>query len=111
MSAQSEGPECQQPHTMKSNIMELDTPKPNYTLIFHNEDNMQIGKFDFNGEGLEFEGNATESAILFINWIAEVFKGRLKDERNKARQECLNLYSPDDTATDWSDKIKGKMES
>ena len=87
MSAQSEGPECQQPHTMKSNIMEVDTPKPNYTLIFHNEDNMQIGKFDFNGDGLEFEGNATESAILFINWIAEAFKGRLEAEYQRGFEE------------------------
>jgi len=87
MSAQSEGPECQQPYTMKSNTMEAGTPKPNYTLIFHNEDNMQIGRFDFNGDGLEFEGNATESAIVFINWIAEAFKGRLEAEYQRGFEE------------------------
>ena len=84
MSAQNEGPECQQEYTIP---MKMEFPKPNYTLIFHNEDNMQIGKFDFNGDGLEFEGNATESAILFINWIAEAFKGRLEAEYQRGFEE------------------------
>jgi hypothetical protein len=89
MSAQSEGPECQQSHAVKKDdhYVQFHKPKPNYTLIFHNEDNMQIGKFDFNGEGLEFEGNATESAILFINWIAEAFKGRLEAEYQRGFEE------------------------
>ena len=84
MSAQNEGPECQQEYTFRG---KQEQPKQNYTLIFHNEDNMQIGKFDFNGDGLEFEGNATESAILFINWIAEAFKGRLEAEYQRGFEE------------------------
>lgn len=24
------------------------------------------------------------------------------------REECLNCYSPDDTATDWADKIRAR---
>jgi hypothetical protein len=79
-----EGAECHVPHAQ---MAKYEFPKPNYTLIFHNEDNMQIGKFDFNGEGLEFEGNATESAILFINWIAEEFKGRLEAEYQRGFEE------------------------
>ena len=103
-----EGAECHVPHT---HMAKYEFPKPNYNIRFHNAGNEQVGMMDFNGEGLEFEGNASESAIVFINWIAQAFEGRLKDERNKARQECLDLYSPDDLAKDWADKIKGKMES
>jgi len=27
------------------------------------------------------------------------------------REECLNCYSPDDTATDWADKIKARGQA
>ena len=84
MSAQSEGPECQQEYDKNIKATKL---KPSYSLYFHNEDNIEIGKFDFNGDGLEFEGNASESAIVFINWIAEQFKGRLEAEYQRGFEE------------------------
>ena len=84
MSDNHEGPECQQEYAFRG---KQEQPKPNYTLIFHNEDNMQIGKFDFNGDGLEFVVNATESAVVFINWIAEAFKGRLEAEYQRGFEE------------------------
>ena len=28
--------------------------------------------------------------------------------RSDEREECLNCYSPDDTATDWADKIRAR---
>jgi hypothetical protein len=84
MSAQNEGPECQQKYTT---TVKMEFPKPNYTMIFHNADNMQIGKLDFNNEGLEFEGNASESAIVFIDWIAQAFKGRLEAEYKRGFEE------------------------
>ena len=28
--------------------------------------------------------------------------------RADEREECLNCYSPDDTATDWADKIRAR---
>jgi hypothetical protein len=104
-----EGADCQVPYT--ANLKAMEIPKPNYNLKFFNKDQEEIGALDFNGPGLAFEGIADLSAITFMDWISQIFMGRLKDERNKARQECLDLYSPDDTATDWSDKIKQRMES
>lgn len=84
--------------------------KPNHNITFHNAEGYEVGALDFNGPSLSFEGVAEESAIVFMNWIAESFAGRLKEERNKARQECLDLYSQDDLAHDWHDKIKRSME-
>jgi hypothetical protein len=83
MSAQNEGPECQQPYTFKT----MEVPKPNYTIRFSNADNEEVGKMDFNGEGLAFEGNASESAIVFINWIDTVFRGRLEQEYKRGFEE------------------------
>jgi hypothetical protein len=71
----SEGPECQVQYT--SNI-KLKVPKQNYNLTFHNKDGEEIATLDFNGPGLAFEGIADEAAIVFVNWIAEVFRGRLE---------------------------------
>jgi len=84
-----EGPDCQVPYTFVGAGIEL--PKPNYNLRFYNADQEEIATLDFNGPGLAFEGIADEAAIVFVNWIAECFAGRLKDERNKVRQECIKI--------------------
>ena len=60
--------------------------KPNYTITFHNNTDtnglgQKVGSFDFNGPELVFEGDAEESAKVFIDWIATSFKGRLDEER------------------------------
>jgi hypothetical protein len=84
--------------------------KPNYNISFHNN-GQEIGKLDFNGPALVFTGDAEESAKVFIDWIARSFYGRLEEERKAEREACLNCYSPDDTATDWADKIRARGEA
>ena len=71
--------------TLHSVSMEL--PKPNYNIRFHNKDGEEIATMDFNGPGLAFEGIADEAAIVFMDWISQVFMGRLREERNKVRTE------------------------
>lgn len=88
MSAQNEGPECQMAHTAKVELREKQ--KPNYSIRFHNANNEEIGIMDFNGEGLSFEGNASESAIAFIGWIDQVFRGRLEQEYQRGFEEGMN---------------------
>jgi hypothetical protein len=84
--------------------------KPNYNISFHNN-GQEIGKLDFNGPKMVFTGDAEESAKVFIDWIARSFHGRLEEERKAEREACLNCYSPDDTATDWADKIRARGEA
>ena len=81
--------------------------KPNYNISFHNN-GQEIGKLDFNGPALVFTGDAGESAKVLIDWIARSFAARLEEERKAEREACLNCYSPDDTATDWADKIRAR---
>jgi hypothetical protein len=57
--------------------------KPNYNIRFHNADNVEVGVMDFSGGSLSFEGNAEESAIVFMNWINQAFQQRLKEEYDK----------------------------
>jgi hypothetical protein len=62
--------------------------KPNYNLTFH-RDGQEIGKFDFNGPEMIFEGDAAESAKVFIECVANAFHGRLEQEREAGRKEAL----------------------
>ena len=78
--------------------------KPSYNITFHrvvdgrNED--VIGKFDFNGPELVFEGDAAESAKVFVDWVATAFKGRLQDERQAELNACCDLLEGMHIATD-----------
>ena len=60
--------------------------KPNYNLTFH-RDGKEVGKFDFNGPEMIFEGDAAESAKVFVDFVARSFHGRLKEEREAGREE------------------------
>ena len=61
--------------------------KPNYNMTFH-RDGKQVGVLDFNGPEMTFSGDMDESAKLFLNWIANSFKGRLEQERADEREAC-----------------------
>jgi hypothetical protein len=78
-----EGGECQIKHTNTGRLKVMEIPKPNHNITFTNADGHQVGTLDFNGPGLEFEGVANESAIVFMDWISRVFQQRLKDEYDK----------------------------
>ena len=58
-------------------------PKHNSKISFYNEDGDEIGVMDFNGPYMTFEGNADESAIVFMDCISTVFQYRLQLEYNK----------------------------
>ena len=64
--------------------------KPNYNIIFH-RGNTQIGVLDFNGPKMTFSGDMDESAILFIEVIANSFKARLEQERAEEREACAKV--------------------
>ena len=61
--------------------------KPNYNLTFH-RDGQEVGKFDFNGPEMIFEGDAAESAKVFVDFVARSFHGRLEEEREAGRKEA-----------------------
>jgi len=72
--------------------MRIAQSKPDYNICFNNsvvdENGMpkqvQIGKLDFNGGMLKFEGNADQSAMVFMDSLATTFQGRLKAEHVSA---------------------------
>lgn len=79
----SDGPQCQQVYTIRSDL----TP---HCLRFHNSDGEEVGVLDFSGRGLAFEGVAEASAILFMTWVGEMFKQRLDQEYKRGYREGKN---------------------
>lgn len=77
-----------QEFTMPRNNIRLHAPKPDYNITFNNTvddeqgnaKQVQIGRLDFNGGTLKFEGNADQSAMVFITSLAGNFRKRLDDE-------------------------------
>ena len=78
--------------------------KPNCTITFH-RGKTQIGVLDFNGPEMTFSGDMDESAILFIEVIANSFKERLEQERAEEREACAKLC--DDLDDDIVDGLAG----
>jgi hypothetical protein len=72
----------------------MKTPKTNYSITFQNTDGEAIGKLDFNGPGLEFEGNAEMSAIIFVDWVAKTWSGRLKEEYERGLKDAQSSQAP-----------------
>ena len=59
------------------------SPKHNSKMSFYNQDGDEVGILDFSDAHLTFEGNADESAIVFMDAISTVFQYRLMLEYNK----------------------------
>jgi len=76
-------------HT-NTNSLSLFDLKPDYNVVFHNGDH-NIGRLDFNGGVMVFEGDAEESAKIFFDALAEKFADRLKEERENEREACAQL--------------------
>jgi hypothetical protein len=51
----------------------------NYNITFH-QDGKEVGRLDFNGPEMTFEGDMAESCRLFMQFVAQSFSGRLKEE-------------------------------
>ena len=61
------------------------------TIKVQNGNNETIGTLDFNGPEMVFTGNADESAKVFIDFVAERFSDRLKQEREAEREACAKV--------------------
>ncbi len=53
--------------------------EPNYTLVFNGPDYKELGKFDFNGDKLKFEGEVEPSAEVFIKFLLNSFNKRVDE--------------------------------
>lgn len=77
-------------------IMSIVVAKPDYNITFQNTvegKQVQVGRLDFNGGVMKFEGNADQSAMLFMDSLASSFRGRLEAEHVSAAKVLLELVT------------------
>jgi hypothetical protein len=49
-----------------------------------------------------------EFAVKEVAYLGDNLRRLIELVRADERAACLNCYSPDDTATDWADKIRAR---
>ena len=65
------------------NSVQIGAQKQNHNIVFHGPNGKEIGRFDFNGEELKFDGKADTSAQVFVEWARRQFNDRaLADKRD-----------------------------
>lgn len=67
--------------------------KPDYHLAFFDGNHHQIGRLDFNGPTLKFEGDAEPCAQAFMDYLAKCFAGRLASDKDmlvEAMRKAIN---------------------
>jgi hypothetical protein len=67
--------------------MQIRPMKPDYSMKFLNPEGELIGKLDFNGWVMTFDGNAEESAIVFFHHVSQMFSKRLDEEYQRGLTE------------------------
>jgi hypothetical protein len=86
-------------HNLKYNMKDrytIGVAKPDYNITLNNTiegKQAQIGKLDFNGAVMKFEGNAEESAVVFMDSLASTFQGRLKAEHVSAAKLLVEFVT------------------
>lgn len=76
------------PKNLISDNMMLTSITPTYRMTFYRDNIEIVGTLDFSGPEMIFEGNATESAKIFFDWIAKALHGRLVEERERCAKLC-----------------------
>lgn len=74
----------------------IGTILPDYNITFRNtagDKQVEIGRLDFNGGVMKFDGNADQSARVFMDSLAQTFKGRLEAEHVNAAKLLLELVT------------------
>ena len=74
--------------------------QPRYEVAFH-DGSRNVGRLDFNDGVLKFEGNAEESAQIFIDFLSERFASRLQEERERCAKICEQLQDWPEGATPY----------
>jgi len=70
-----------------SSHLDYSISQPDYSMMFINPNGEVVGKLDFNGWVMTFDGNAEESAIQFIYFVSQMFSQRLKEEYQRGLTE------------------------
>jgi hypothetical protein len=67
--------------TQTLNAVQSGSVKQSHNVVFHGPNGKEVGRFDFSGSELKFDGSADISAQVFIEWASRTYRERLIDEK------------------------------
>ena len=78
----------------------------NHNIVFHGPSGKEIGRFDFSGEELKFDGSADISAQVFIEWASRTYRDRLINEKLDVIKQVMDALVHESTGALYEDAEK-----
>ena len=78
----------------------------NHNIVFHGPNGKEIGRFDFSGEELKFDGSADISAQVFIEWASRTYRDRLINEKLDVIKQVQDALLHESTGALYEDAEK-----
>jgi hypothetical protein len=92
--------------TQTLNAVQIGSMKQNHNVVFHGPNGKEVGRFDFNGDELKFDGAADISAKVFIEWASRAFRDRLINEKLDAIKQVQDALLHESTGALYEDAEK-----
>jgi hypothetical protein len=78
----------------------------NHNIVFHGPNGKEVGRFDFNGEEMKFDGQADVSAQVFIEWARKTFTDRVLEDKRSVLKEVMDALVHESTGALYEDAEK-----
>ena len=78
----------------------------NHNIVFHGPNGKEVGRFDFNGEEMKFDGQADVSAQVFIEWARKTFNERVLADKRSVLKEVMDALVHESTGALYEDAEK-----
>jgi len=92
--------------TQTLNAVQIGSMKQNYNVVFHGPNGKEVGRFDFSGSELRFDGSADISAQVFIEWASRAYRERLIDEKLDVIKQVTDALLHESTGALYEDTEK-----
>ena len=86
--------------------VQIGAQKQNHNIVFHGPNGKEVGRFDFNGNELHFDGNADISAQVFIEWATRNWRDRLINEKLDVIKQVTDALLHESTGALYEDAEK-----
>ncbi len=88
------------------NAVQIGSQKQNHNIVFHGPNGKEVGRFDFNGEQMKFDGQADVSAGVFIEWARKSFHARVLEDKRAILKEVMDALLHESTGELYEDAEK-----
>jgi len=88
------------------NSVQIGAQKQNHNIVFHGPSGKEIGRFDFNGDEMKFDGQADTSAKVFVEWARRTFADRALEDKRSVLKEVMDALVHESTGALYEDAEK-----